>query len=502
MGLRPGDGALRPRRAQTGTLRRLTNKRGYDAEASYSPDGQWIVFSSTRDAYDRQLSARRTEAARDRSRATSARSTSCARTPTAPACAVSPTSPATTAARSSRPTASASSGVASTRRGVIADVWTMNLDGTDQRQITDFGAMSWAPYIHPSGRYVLFASNKLGFENFELFLVDIDGTKEPIRVTYSDGFDGLPVPSPDGTRLAWTSSRGGGREGQIYLAQWNHQFALDALAAAPPEQKADPRICTMTMRSLGFATALLRAHRGAWPRRLGALSAGAGAGDRQLPRTRAYVETLASERFAGREAGSPGERQAGDYIAAQLARLGARPLPGRAGHVHVVRLHGRQPRRRLAARRSGHSGSPRPATWSRSPSPTMATVSAPVVFAGYGIVVPESQNFGYDSYATLDVKDKVVVVFSYFPEDADKETKSILARYSDLRYKALAARQRGAKALIVVTGPRSPNAGQTVPITFDTALAGSGIPAASISGKVAAALFGSRSLEVGAEGVR
>ena len=123
-------------------------------------------------------------------------------------------------------------------RGVIADVWTMNLDGTDQRQITDFGAMSWAPYIHPSGRYILFASNKLGFENFEVFLVDIDGTKEPVRVTYSDGFDGLPVPSPDGTRLAWTSSRGGGREGQIYLAQWNHQHALDALAAAPPKQKA------------------------------------------------------------------------------------------------------------------------------------------------------------------------------------------------------------------------------------------------------------------------
>ena len=54
-----------------------------------------------------------------------------------------------------------------------------------QRQITDFGAMSWAPYIHPSGEYMLFASNKLGFENFEVFMVDIDGTKEPVRVTYS-----------------------------------------------------------------------------------------------------------------------------------------------------------------------------------------------------------------------------------------------------------------------------------------------------------------------------
>ena len=95
-------------------------------------------------------------------------------------------------------------------RGLIADVWTMKLDGTDPKQLTDFGSMSWAPYEHPSGEYVIFASNKLGFENFELFMVDAQGTKEPVRVTYSDGFDGLPVPSPDGTQLAWTSSRSGG----------------------------------------------------------------------------------------------------------------------------------------------------------------------------------------------------------------------------------------------------------------------------------------------------
>jgi Tol biopolymer transport system component len=102
--------------------------------------------------------------------------------------------------------------------------------------VTNFGAMSWAPYIHPSGEYLLFASNKLGFENFELFMVDIVGAKEPIRVTYAEGFDGLPVPSPDGRRLAWTSSRAGGREGQIFLAEWNHQAALDALERAPYRQ--------------------------------------------------------------------------------------------------------------------------------------------------------------------------------------------------------------------------------------------------------------------------
>jgi Tol biopolymer transport system component len=117
--------------------------------------------------------------------------------------------------------------------GLIANVFTMNPDGSDLRQITDFGAMSWAPYIHPSGQYILFASNKLGFENFEVYLVDIDGKKEPVRVTYADGFDGLPVPSPDGRQVAWTSTRAGGSEGQIFLGQWNHEMALEALRAAP-----------------------------------------------------------------------------------------------------------------------------------------------------------------------------------------------------------------------------------------------------------------------------
>jgi Tol biopolymer transport system component len=122
--------------------------------------------------------------------------------------------------------------------GLIADVWTMKLDGTDQKQITAFGSMSWAPYMHPSGEYFIFASNKLGFENFELFMVDAAGTKEPVRVTYSPGFDGLPVPSPDGKTLAWTSSRAGGSAGQLFLAQWNHEKALEALRNAAPRKPA------------------------------------------------------------------------------------------------------------------------------------------------------------------------------------------------------------------------------------------------------------------------
>ena len=205
-------------------------------------------------------------------------------------------------------------------------------------------------------------------------------------------------------------------------------------------------------------------------------------------RTRAHVEFLASEKLEGREAGSAGERLAAEYLASELARLGARPLPGRTDMFLPFEFTAGSRDGGSRVTVGGRTFAERTDVQALSFSDD-ADVSGAVVFAGYGLVVPESQNFGYDSYAALDVKDKIVVVLRYFPEDADEKTRAILARYSDLRYKAMAARQRGARAILVATGPRSPNAGQVVPMTFDTALAGSGIPAASISGAVADALF-------------
>jgi len=209
--------------------------------------------------------------------------------------------------------------------------------------------------------------------------------------------------------------------------------------------------------------------------------------------TRAHVEVLASEKLEGRMAGSPGEKLAADYLVKELQRIGAKPLPGQADF--------RMPFNFTAGSKDGGStvtvtrAGASPQTFS-TPAQVQALsfsdngeVSGPVVVAGYGLVVPESQNFGYDSFTGLDVKDKVVVVFRYFPEDADQQTRATLARYSGLRYKAQAARQRGAKALLVVTGPRSPNAGEVVPMSFDTALAGSGLVAASANGAVADAIF-------------
>jgi hypothetical protein len=198
-------------------------------------------------------------------------------------------------------------------------------------------------------------------------------------------------------------------------------------------------------------------------------------------RLKTDISTLASERFGGRLTGTDGERLAREFIVSELKRIGAKPLPGRRDFALPFEFT-------AGARDVGTtlsvSGKSRALAFSDS-----GEASGAVVFAGYGIVVPESQDFGYDSYATLDVKDKIVVVLRYFPEDADQKTRAVLARYSDLRYKAMAARQRGAKAVLVVAGPRSPNAGELVPMTFDTALSGSGIVAASIDGEAGNALM-------------
>ena len=222
---------------KSGAMKRLTTARGYDAEGGYSPDGQWIVFSSMRDAYNRTLSpAEQKQLELD------------------PSFFAEVYIMKADGSDQKRLTNwdGYDGGTFFTKdgrivwrhfeeNGLIANVWTMKPDGTDRKQITDFGAMSWAPYEHPSGEYFLFASNKLGFENFEVFMVDKAGTKEPVRITYSAGFDGLPVPSPDGTQLAFTSSRAGGAgaAGQIYLAQWNHQAAMAALSAAPLRKAND-----------------------------------------------------------------------------------------------------------------------------------------------------------------------------------------------------------------------------------------------------------------------
>ncbi len=215
---------------ETRESKRLTNARGYDAEGSYSPDGEWIVFASNRQAFARDLTAEEEKQLEidpawfaDLYRM-KADGTALERLTDTPGYDGGPFY---------FPDGDRIIWRRFSEDGLTADIYSAKPDGSDVKRLTDFGAMSWAPYVHPSGKYVLFASNKLGFANFEIFMVDTAGTREPVQVTTKDGFDGLPVPTPDGRALSWTSTRHGEKGGQIFIGQWNHEAALAALAKAP-----------------------------------------------------------------------------------------------------------------------------------------------------------------------------------------------------------------------------------------------------------------------------
>ncbi len=214
----------------TGDLKELAPALGYDAEGSYSPDGEWITFASNRAAFATDLTDKEQklleidpsyfiELYRMRSDGSELQRLT--------------ENPGYDGGPFYFPDGSRIVWRRFTEDGLMADIFSARADGSDVRQLTDFGAMSWAPYVHPSGEYLFFASNKLGFSNFEIYLVDVDGEKEPLRVTESDGFDGLPVPHPNGRMLSWTSTRHGGDGGQIYLANWDHEAAMARLNRQP-----------------------------------------------------------------------------------------------------------------------------------------------------------------------------------------------------------------------------------------------------------------------------
>jgi len=109
-------------------------------------------------------------------------------------------------------------------RPTYLEIWTMKTDGSDKRQITDLGAASFAPAFYHDGKHIIFSSNvgsTGGMGNFELYGVDLDG-KNLQRLTFTDGFDGFPMFSPDGKKLVWISGRNGKvpHETNVFIADW------------------------------------------------------------------------------------------------------------------------------------------------------------------------------------------------------------------------------------------------------------------------------------------
>jgi Tol biopolymer transport system component len=103
------------------------------------------------------------------------------------------------------------------------EIWVMDADGGNQRQITDLGVAAFGPFFHPSGDKIIFSSNHgdpAGRE-FELFMVDLDGSNLE-QITYSGGFDGFPMFAPDGETFVFCSNRSNSAEGEtnVFVTTW------------------------------------------------------------------------------------------------------------------------------------------------------------------------------------------------------------------------------------------------------------------------------------------
>ena len=446
-------------------LKNLTNSLGYDAEGSYSPNGDWIAFASNRHAYADELSEE--DAARfklDKSflmdiyimradgsevrRLTDVRG------------------------YDGGPFFNVDGTMICWRRfnekGDLAEIWTMNVDGTDQRQLTHLGAMSWAPFFHPSGEYLIFATNLNGFANFELYLVDASGKKEPVRVTDTDGFDGLPAFSPDGRKLTWTSNRTSNKSSQIFFADWNHLAAIELLSRSPD------KIITKGPSPL--------------PDTEPAFSE-----DDMLK----HITLLASEELQGRLTGTEGERLATEYVAGMFAKLGLEPAGDDGTWFQPFEFTAGvdlgPENKMLLGEDALNSEQWRPLSFSK----TGEIEPSEIVFAGYGLDVPEGTSEKgeklemYSSYVHLDVKGKWVMMFRYIPEGLTPEQRQRFVRHSSLRYKAMTARQKFARGIIVVSGPNAKVKSELVPLGFDASMAGSGIAAVSVTNDLAAKMLAS-----------
>ncbi len=103
------------------------------------------------------------------------------------------------------------------------DIFVMDADGSNKRQLTDNGAANFAPFFHPNGRQIIFSSNlhEPDGRNFELYLINVDGTGLE-RVTYHPEFDGFPMFTPDGRQLVFGSNRHNRQPGDtnIFIADW------------------------------------------------------------------------------------------------------------------------------------------------------------------------------------------------------------------------------------------------------------------------------------------
>ncbi|MBN1208737.1 MAG: M20/M25/M40 family metallo-hydrolase [Myxococcaceae bacterium] len=290
------------------------------------------------------------------------------------------------------------------------ELYVANADGSDARQITWLDSAAFAPFFHPNGKRILFSTNygdPKGRE-FDIYAVDIDGSNLE-RITHAPGFDGFPMFSPDGKWLAFSSNRStapGQHDTNIFLARW----VEDAKPAAPIAETAVDRVA----RDVSF---------------------------------------LAAPEREGRGIGTSGIDAAGAHVEARFQALGLKPA-GDSGSFRqsfpVTTAVKIGPKTQV---RLGGTVLPGDAYTALGFS-AQGVAQAPLVLAGYGISEPSLK---VDDYEQLDVKGKIVVVRRFVPDSPAFSETDAQRRHGDLRHKAWTAREKGAKALVVVDWPAPPS---------------------------------------------
>jgi Tol biopolymer transport system component len=199
--------------------RRLTNNPHYDAEGTLSPDGKTIVFTSLRngdlDIYTMRLDGTHLQ----RLTHTLGYDGGPFFSPDGKQIVYRAWHPQTAVDSADYRALIAQNLV----RPVRMEIWVMDADGAHQRQVTNLGGANFAPYFHPDGRRIIFASNYKNprSRNFDLYLINLDGTGLE-QITTSSEFDAFPMFSPDGHQLVWASNRHGKVQGEtnIFIADW------------------------------------------------------------------------------------------------------------------------------------------------------------------------------------------------------------------------------------------------------------------------------------------
>ncbi len=199
-------------------LKQLTNSPGYDAEATVSPKGDKIVFTSTRngdlDLYIMDIDGKNVKQL----------------TNTLGYDGGAFFSPDGTKLvfRASRPIGKDTVEYKELlAQGLVAptnmEIYTMNIDGSDMKQITHLGKANWAPFYHPSGKKIIFSSNhhsEKGYD-FQLWMINDDGTGLT-QITDESIFNAFAMFSPDGKRLVFSSNRNNGNthDTNVFIADW------------------------------------------------------------------------------------------------------------------------------------------------------------------------------------------------------------------------------------------------------------------------------------------